>query len=403
MAKVVGPLHSTFASGKYGDIVFSRNQHGMYTRQNGFVVDPNTSEQQIWRNALSSLQSEWKNDSIVTQEKKNMWHSFAQNWPISTKFGRKVFGSGRDWYIKLNIFRNIRGLGSHTTPPRNPSCNYFPEVSFSQEDDGIYASVNPFPIGEQAVYISYVPEQSTARRFMPNKQRLLYLITSSDSNPVKVLSNADISEETSRYFFKFKSIDVVGRQSTHEIIYHDFSRVVLNIDIFCENYNNIISNVPDNVYNSDTNFTIIEGSSTIRRSIFRFDLSSIPDNSIIISSILNFYISYMSSYVDRPIHFSHLLVNNNVDFVTWNNRDDGLSWSTPGLEPDVDYDSYTYHIIVNSTGWKQIELTEITQYFVSNPLSNYGIFLFTTTSTYIIIYTPISGKKPFLSISYYLP
>ena len=225
MAKVVGPLHSTFASGKFGDIIYSRNQHGMYAKQNGFVVDNPTADQLLMRDALTQCQNNWKNESVITPELKDMWHSFSRNYPISTKLGKQVYGSGRDWYIRVNFFRVLGGYYQLPRPPKIPSCLYYPKITFTQDINGVWMTSDPPPTGEEMIYLTHVPWQTLQRRSMPKNTHLLALQKSTDNNPLLVIPNASLDPTKYRFFFCYRSISYTGIPSSKEIQYHDYQRL----------------------------------------------------------------------------------------------------------------------------------------------------------------------------------
>ena len=114
-----------------------------------------------------------------------------------------------------------------------------------------------------------------------------------------------------------------------------------------------------------------------RRTLIKFDLSSIPRNSYILSAKLNLFVpdKQIGGTPDNEKIYIHRITKDWKEYeVTWNNRDSQHLWDSPGgdFDPNIS-DS----IIVKDKyddGWKSFDVTSDVQLFV-NGEPNYGWLL----------------------------
>lgn len=100
----------TQQSGSVGETVFSRNQHGPYTRERTFPADPATPLQVAVRAALSECVNAWKN--TLTETEREGWDAFALAVRTRTALGRSTNAGGLATYIRANVPRIQASVGA---------------------------------------------------------------------------------------------------------------------------------------------------------------------------------------------------------------------------------------------------------------------------------------------------
>jgi len=376
MAKVVGPAHSMFASGKLGPLVYSRNQFGMYARSFVEVEDPGSAAQELWRTAMSQCQSHWQSGSGMTSALRDMWGEFARNWPITDKMGGRKQITGRDWFVKFNIFRKMAGLGFHNAPPNYPSCTLNPSISLGQTTNGVYAIPNVALVNDQILYVSTVINQNVTRKFMPKTQKLAGIFTGYMDYPYLIIPNADLSVTLKRQFARVRFIDGAGRCSTPQVIYGDYQQMPPE-SIWPITADTILNSInPDtNYYSAQSNFAQLYNLSFDFRSILLADLSSIIPHSVPINAKLWIYNFAHSGSASISIH--KILVNWIETQATWNNRITSTTWGSPGGLSGTDYESSPDDTIVIDTNdvWYSFDITSSVSSWLNESSPNLGLIL----------------------------
>lgn len=93
----------TQASGSIGGATFSRNAGGMYIRGRAIPVNPSSPQQQVVRNALTSLSQRWIN--TLTQAQRDAWKVYADQVPIPDTLGEARPIPALSMYIRCNVAR----------------------------------------------------------------------------------------------------------------------------------------------------------------------------------------------------------------------------------------------------------------------------------------------------------
>jgi len=93
----------TASSGSAGDTVFSRNQHGPYTRPRTAPIDPGSARQLAVRAALSQCVTAW--NTTLTQAEREAWDRYALACLQSSPLGRRTNVGGLDMYVRSNVPR----------------------------------------------------------------------------------------------------------------------------------------------------------------------------------------------------------------------------------------------------------------------------------------------------------
>lgn len=105
----------TVGSGKVGGIVASHNRGGTYFRKFTIPVNTNTAQQQVLRNAMSSLQTRFA--QTLTAAQRTGWNTYGANVPTTNTLGATIHLTGQQWYVKCNSLRVQVGLTIVDAPP----------------------------------------------------------------------------------------------------------------------------------------------------------------------------------------------------------------------------------------------------------------------------------------------
>jgi hypothetical protein len=337
MAKVIGPLNSMEASGKCGDTIYYRNQHGQIARPVPSYSDPSTASQVSWRDAMTYLQTAWCTDALITDALRGMWENFGKTYPVKDRFGKDIYITGRDWFIRTNIIRKRAGFGYHRAPNKQPACSLHQTVTFSQTTSGIYVNLDSALTGDDFLYISCVPNQSVLRNFMPRTSTDEFFIKSSDSLPYKLYNNADLSDDEKRYFFKFRLVDGSGRASAHQIDFLDCAKQYSEITLDCTYDGFMYGADPDTNFGLLNHVKIQDFGGSYCRGLFNFDLSSIPASATIRFAEVLLYTLLCNNPSSVSCHAMRTSWVGNE--FTWNIAYVGLPWSSPGMASGTDYES----------------------------------------------------------------
>lgn len=378
MTKIISPLNSGMASGRYQNLVFAYNQYGPYSRDYVPATDPNTGQQQAWRTAMAALSDEWGGSAGMTQTQRNTWIEFGKTFTMKDRFGRQRYASGREWFIKYNIWRKVYGLGAHYTAPADTINEYRPEVEISQDTNGdIIATYSLAPTGDQRLYFNRVLNQSLGRMFRPNQTTFAQNVTPASPNPVVIAVNSILDSEEKRHFFTWRAIDGAGRQNPKVETYIDAARSK-NLELVADSYNGLVSNTPTTVFNAGTSSSIQMTGAVTNRTIIHFDLSSAPTGTYT-SADLSLYFTSASSAGTQPLTIHKMLVSNVNTETTWNQRSSGVNWSAAGMQSGVDFDATIIDTIDPSPDSTEVvDLLTTFQFWIDNPSNPTAICLIPT-------------------------
>lgn len=364
MAKVVSPLHSVEASGKSDGLVYARNQHGQYTRDYTAPTDPNTADQQTWRDAFSDLSGWW--ESNLTQEERDAWNSFGENFPAKDRFGRNTRRSGRNWYISYNIFRVAAGFADRETPPVNTGNTYLPDYSLTQNEDGIVLVVDPEPVGDQFIYVSKIPAQNLGRSFPPNDNNFSRFIKSTDSSPFVVRADNELTTTQKRYFFRIVSIDGNGKSAAPIWLYRD----AIAAETFVSNAYDYINSLAKNSNVCNFPDSYVGDSGIDERTICRVDISSSAATPPVTNAFLR--ITQTGPGNDMLSEIFGLKVSTTNCSITWN-----TGFSSPGGVAGTDYDSSAQDNWDASAQYAtfDLDISDWVNDVLAGTRTNYGLFM----------------------------
>ena len=162
----------------------------------------------------------------------------------------------------------------------------------------------------------------------------------------------------------------------------------------------VYSGAPDSNYGSDHNLWAADA----LRSLIRWDLSSLPDRTMIYYSDAS--IRLVDGWgPDMNVSAHNLTDSWTENEVTWNRRDGTNDWSTPG----GDFDSFAEDVVSVGTVTNTLyawTLTDLVAEWHSGKQANYGILLqpesYPASSTKIFGSKEDSGYKPELDVYYIL-
>lgn len=95
------------ASGKLGGIVFSHGRGGPYIRNLSIPTNPSSSDQVTVRSIFGNLSTSW---STLTADQRTAWATYAENTPVTGKFGDPITLTGQQMFLRCNAARQRAGL-----------------------------------------------------------------------------------------------------------------------------------------------------------------------------------------------------------------------------------------------------------------------------------------------------
>lgn len=110
-----GPVGGGAASGKVGSYVASHNKGGQYLRARTTPTNPNTSQQQAIRNAVTTLSTRYV--ETLTAAQRTGWQTYAANVSMTNALGDQINISGISMYIRSNSSRLQAGLSTIDAAP----------------------------------------------------------------------------------------------------------------------------------------------------------------------------------------------------------------------------------------------------------------------------------------------
>jgi hypothetical protein len=163
----------------------------------------------------------------------------------------------------------------------------------------------------------------------------------------------------------------------------------------------VVNQLPDTNYVDNLYFSLGNLSASVfLRGYLQFDISSIPNDAVIIKSDLKLY-QYQTIGTEGFMIGLHQVTENwEENVITWNNQ--------PKYEPSPES---TSTITVGATTWLSWDITALLQGWVDGSIVNYGVVLKDTDESlgdtfircYTSDYTANPNQCPKLEITYYIP
>lgn len=356
MAKIKGPLNSVQAGGTVNNVIYARNHYGAYARSYVSPVQPDTAEQLTWRGIMQTINSNWKNPAVITQDLLNVWNHFSFQYPVKDRYGNSRRLAPKEWFTKFNYYRLRAGLSIVTVPPLFPSVSYHPEVTFYWDSGGIYMEVWPRPSAQQFVMVSYTGPHNHTRNFAPQSTQFGGIFIPSTNFPLLVVPAASIDANPHNWFFRYVVVDSFGRSSNKvwAKVYTNGSapptRAIFNT------INILNNNNPTFVDSNPLHGRALDNGSNLRKTLHKINTTTWNYTSVT-KSWFYFKLSITS------VQFCELfdtLQSWVVAETTWNEYSLGNTWSSPGGAIGVDYASAPFAVL-NTPGligvWVRVEVT----------------------------------------------
>jgi len=164
MAKVVfGPIVSE-ARNKQGNLVFSRNASGAFTRAYTMPDETETAARlAVWARH-AAVQAAWQND--LTAAQRLTWGSFSRRIQRSDVFGAEQILTARHAFNVVNLNRLNIGAALLTEPPPTTRAGALSTASLALDCDAETLTLNadwPAATAQPAVVLYATPPQSGAR------------------------------------------------------------------------------------------------------------------------------------------------------------------------------------------------------------------------------------------------
>lgn len=114
MAKIRPGGSGVDFSGSIGSDTYSRNRYGSYVRHRSRPVNPNSAAQASARAILAAAARDW---SALTDGERAAWKMYADNTPVTDRFGFQMNLTGAAMYTKVNAARLSAGLPTLSAAP----------------------------------------------------------------------------------------------------------------------------------------------------------------------------------------------------------------------------------------------------------------------------------------------
>jgi RHS repeat-associated protein len=151
-----------------------------------------------------------------------------------------------------------------------------------------------------------------------------------------------------------------------------------------------------------------------RRSLLKFDMSDIPSNANITTAVMSLYVDGTTNLNRQNASYGvKQMLRSWSSNTNWNRRNaSGDSWSQPGGEPHVDYDTTNVAYLQNVDGAgvssKAFDITSLVTGWVNNGVPNYGVMIKQDPENVQNYFGFSSGNqasnpKPVLTVTYTVP
>ena len=212
---LIKPIHGEMKGSIAGN-TFQGGASGMVVRQRRKPVNPNSFMQSERRRIMATLNAEWKATSQTT---KDAFAEYAQNTPLTNKFGDSNIITGRQMFIRLHAFAFGSGNTTIFPAPATPGMAPNPEYTVSATT-ATGVEISGFDIDGGTADIIQV---QTAGPFASSRQkhkspwRQTQYINSETVEPFELLGPGMVSIGQV-YFVAVRTMDPEGRLSEQYLI-----------------------------------------------------------------------------------------------------------------------------------------------------------------------------------------
>jgi len=169
MAKVVGPLHSSEARGSVGSLTYN-TWRGISIVKARAGPTTQYSDDQVALRALTALATaSWQS---ITDAQRDAWRQYASEHLDSDWTGNPKRLTGYNWYVRINVRRQLISLAIEVLPPTEPVTYSITGLRYTNPIDDLHIrwDVLPWePQGEQYIEFYIVGPHSPGRH--PNIQQ----------------------------------------------------------------------------------------------------------------------------------------------------------------------------------------------------------------------------------------
>lgn len=171
--------------GSIGGDTFSQNRYGPYIRNRSIPTIVRSIYTDRVRGAFTLCSQLWQSLPLNWQLE---WKTWAQNNPITDRFGEQQVLSGNTAFIKLNTRLLILGRPISPRPPGKTAPPPLESVGLTEiTEDYIKVSISPDPPPENTILVidGYVSD-TPGLNYVENRFRMLHYFTKDTAGPIDV-------------------------------------------------------------------------------------------------------------------------------------------------------------------------------------------------------------------------
>lgn len=224
MAKIKFGMMMTDARGKLGGQVFSKNRAGAYIRTKVTPSNPQSMFQSFVRSNLGTLSSGW---NALSAQQIAEWNEAVKAWQSSDIFGDIKTPTGKNLFVKLNLFLLNTGQTKIVAPPEKMALPQFNNVDVAIDQTAGTINISGLSVFTAGRYqVEACAPVPRGVNYVKNKFRVI------TSFPVSVVGDVDVYENyTVRFgsvanaeniFFRIRAIGENGQASTAFVIKASF-------------------------------------------------------------------------------------------------------------------------------------------------------------------------------------
>lgn len=163
MAKVVGPLHSSEARGSVGDLTYGTWRGISVVKTRKGPTKQYEDDQVAVRNKATVATAAWQ---AMTDAQHKLWNDYADGHPDVDWTGNDKRLTGYNWYVRINVRRQLIGLGTTTTLPVDPVTYQFDGLNMTGAAIDLtfwWTSTYWAPLGQQYIEFYIAGPHSNGR------------------------------------------------------------------------------------------------------------------------------------------------------------------------------------------------------------------------------------------------
>ena len=207
----LGPMIADIRN-SIGGTTFARNRAGHFARQRVKPVDMASERQQAVRNAVATLQNDWRTTLTATQ--RAGWNNLGDVGGGSNALGDRIRLTGIQCYIRTNVIMLLAGESQITDAPPVPYEIGIPTLVFSATvATGLKLdSITPALNAGDILQIQVSGKFSPTRSFFKGPWPVIAWIDSTATPPLS-LTGVPPYVDGDRYFVAARLVTATGRVS----------------------------------------------------------------------------------------------------------------------------------------------------------------------------------------------